>query len=73
LIKEGGGMSQHPGPLEGEDEFPGLPRIVFRHTKHKFGLVRKLIDRINELDPKPLTDVPPPTVLVGPATGGPLP
>lgn len=28
-----------------------LPRLVFTHTQHKFGLVRKLIDRINDCDP----------------------
>ncbi|MFG0305702.1 MAG: LOG family protein [Phycisphaerales bacterium JB040] len=26
-----------------------LPRLVFQHTRHKFGLVRKLIDRVNDL------------------------
>jgi uncharacterized protein (TIGR00730 family) len=51
LIKEGGAMTQSAGPLEGEDEHPNLPRLVFRHTRHKFGLVRRLIDRINELEP----------------------
>ncbi len=28
-----------------------LPRIVFTHTRHKFGLVRALIDRINTFEP----------------------
>ena len=27
-----------------------LPRIAFTHTRHKFGLVRALIDRINSFD-----------------------
>lgn len=52
LIKTGG-MTQHMGPLEGEDGFPELPRIAFHHTKYKYGMVRALIDRINDLDPAP--------------------
>ena len=71
LIKEGGSMSQVLQPLDGEDEHHGLPRLVFKHTKHKFGLIRRLIDRINDMEPAPTTDVPPPTLLVGPATPGP--
>ncbi|HCT44941.1 MAG: hypothetical protein CMJ35_15000 [Phycisphaerae bacterium] len=27
-----------------------LPRIAFTHTRHKYGLVRRLIDRINEFE-----------------------
>ncbi|MCE7974302.1 MAG: LOG family protein [Leptolyngbya sp. PLA1] len=52
LIKTGG-MTQHMGPLEGEEGLPHLPRIAFHHTKYKYGLVRALIDRINDLDPAP--------------------
>ena len=36
------------GPLPEEDDNLDLPRLVFPHTRHKFGLVRILIDRINE-------------------------
>jgi uncharacterized protein (TIGR00730 family) len=36
------------GPLPEEDDHLDLPRLVFPHTRHKFGLVRILIDRINE-------------------------
>lgn len=43
------------GPLGGEEEHPHLPRLVFHHTKRAYGLVRRLIDRINEL---PEEDVP---------------
>lgn len=43
-----GEMTQR-GPLDDEDEHPLLPRLVFHHTKRAYGLVRKLIDRINEL------------------------
>lgn len=34
--------------LPQEKEFPDLPRLVFTHTKKRFGLVRALIDAINE-------------------------
>ena len=36
--------------LEGESDYLDLPRLVFHHTRYKFGLVRKLIDRINECE-----------------------
>lgn len=50
LIK-GGGLTQFSGPVEGEKaEHPQLPRLVFRHTKHKYGLIRALIDRVNDLE-----------------------
>lgn len=49
LVKSG--KIRKSGPLEGEETCLDLPRIVFTHTRHKFGLVRSLIDRINELDP----------------------
>lgn len=38
------------GPLQGEDDNLHLPRLVFTHTRRDFGHVRRLIDRINELD-----------------------
>lgn len=34
-------------PLPGEKDHLDLPRVVFTHTRYKFGLVRALIDRIN--------------------------
>jgi len=37
------------GPYSTETDHLALPRIAFTHTRHKFGLVRRLIDRINEL------------------------
>jgi uncharacterized protein (TIGR00730 family) len=49
LVKEG--RMEQRGALEGETDYPDLPRLVFHHTRHKFGLVRKLIDRINECPP----------------------
>lgn len=47
LIKEGQ-ISQR-GPYDNETDARELPRLVFTHTKHKMGVVRKLIDRINEM------------------------
>lgn len=35
------------GPYEVEEDALELPRIAFTHTRSKFGVVRKLIDRIN--------------------------
>lgn len=49
LCKEG--TIRQTGALEGEDELPDLPRLVFHHTKSKFGVLRRLIDRINDCDP----------------------
>ncbi|MEX0876183.1 MAG: LOG family protein [Phycisphaerales bacterium] len=34
-----------------ERDHLSLPRIAFTHTRHKFGLVRALIDKINTFDP----------------------
>jgi len=53
LVRSGEMMQR--GPLEHEEEHPHLPRLVFHHTKRAYGLVRKLIDRINEL---PQEEVP---------------
>lgn len=39
------------GPLDWEETYLELPRIVFTHTRYHFGLVRALIDRINSFDP----------------------
>jgi uncharacterized protein (TIGR00730 family) len=49
LIKQGRMVQR--GPLEGETDHLSLPRLVFHHTRYKFGLVRKLIDRINDCEP----------------------
>lgn len=53
LVRDGTMVQR--GPLDVEVEFPHLPRLVFHHTKRAYGLVRKLIDRINDL---PEEDVP---------------
>ncbi|MEZ6318716.1 MAG: LOG family protein, partial [Phycisphaerales bacterium] len=39
------------GPYTAERDHRDLPRIAFTHTRHKFALVRRLIDRINDLTP----------------------
>jgi hypothetical protein len=54
LIKPVAGV---PGRLVQRGAFPmeqdhvDLPRLVFPHTRRGFGLIRKLIDRINECEP----------------------
>lgn len=35
-----------------EDDHLSLPRLSFPHTRYKFGLIRRLIDRINDCDPE---------------------
>ena len=47
LIKSG--TITQRGPFDAETDARELPRIVFHFTKHKFGVLRRLIDRINEL------------------------
>jgi uncharacterized protein (TIGR00730 family) len=54
LIKKNGDAPGHMvqrGPFEVEDDHLELPRLCFAHTRYKFGLVRRLIDRINECEP----------------------
>ncbi|MEL6329635.1 MAG: LOG family protein [Planctomycetota bacterium] len=47
LVKRGKIVQR--GPLELErGEHPELTRLVFEHTRYKFGLIRRLIDRIND-------------------------
>jgi uncharacterized protein (TIGR00730 family) len=38
-------------PYDVEDDHLDLPRLAFTHTRSRFGLVRRLIDRINECEP----------------------
>lgn len=49
-IVRAGRMVQR-GPLEAEDDHLNLPRLVFTHTRSRYGLLRRLIDRINECEP----------------------
>ena len=46
LLKDGR-IEQISGGLEGEKDHLELPRLAMLHTRHKFGRVRALIDRIN--------------------------
>jgi hypothetical protein len=48
ILVASGAITQR-GPYPSESDHLSLPRIAFTHTRHKFGLVRRLIDRINEL------------------------
>jgi len=45
LLKSG--SIRMSGPVGDETDHLELPRVVFAHTRHKFGMVRRLIDRIN--------------------------
>lgn len=47
LVKSGKMVMR--GPLASEDDHAELPRLVFTHTRRDFGVVRQLIDRINEI------------------------
>jgi uncharacterized protein (TIGR00730 family) len=49
LVKTG--RIEQRGAMEGETDYLELPRLVFHHTRYKFGLVRSLIDRVNECEP----------------------
>jgi hypothetical protein len=44
------GQIEQRGALPEESDHLDLPRIVFEHTRRRFGLVRHLIDQINALD-----------------------
>jgi uncharacterized protein (TIGR00730 family) len=48
LVKQG--RIERSGPGKGEVDHLDLPRIAFPHTRYSFGLVRRMIDRINEAD-----------------------
>jgi len=50
LVREGRIVQR--GPYEAEEEFLDLPRIAFTHTRRNIGLIRRLIDRINDFDPE---------------------
>jgi len=49
LVKSG--RIEQGGPLDVETDHLALPRLTFRHTRHHFGLVRRLIDRVNGFAP----------------------
>lgn len=45
LIKSG--KMEMSAPLPEETDYLELPRLIFRHTRQDFGILRKLIDQIN--------------------------
>lgn len=49
LVREG--RIEQREALPEEEDHLDLPRIVFTHTRRQYGLVRRLIDRINDLEP----------------------
>jgi len=49
LVKEGTIVQR--GALDLEDDHRDLPRLVFRHTRSRLGLLRRLIDEINLSEP----------------------
>jgi len=49
LLKSG--TMEIRGPLPQEEDHLDLPRLVFHHTRRNYGLIRLLIDRINDCDP----------------------
>ncbi len=51
LVKAGGTPMHQRGPFEVEDDHLDLPRLVFTHTRHAYGMIRQLIDAINDCDP----------------------
>ncbi|TVQ59977.1 MAG: TIGR00730 family Rossman fold protein [Phycisphaerales bacterium] len=49
IVREGKIVQR--GPYDAEVRFLDLPRLAFTHTRHHFGLLRLMIDRINSFDP----------------------
>ncbi len=49
IVREG--RIEQRGAYDVEKEHLELPRIVFTHTRHNFGLIRRLFDSINDFDP----------------------
>ena len=50
------GVLRTGGPLDGEEEHPDLPRLHFASKRRDFGILRQLIDAINDLDPNPAAE-----------------
>ncbi len=42
------GRIERSGPLRGETDHLEMPRIAFEHTRYRLGMVRRLIDRLND-------------------------
>jgi len=59
-LVESGSIVQR-GAFPAEREHRELPRLAFHHTRRQWGLVRRMIDRINAMDPaRPEADLDPP-------------
>lgn len=43
------GRMEQDGPLDGEDEFPELPRLVFEFNRKHYGGLRLMIDHLNRM------------------------
>ncbi|MAB72537.1 MAG: hypothetical protein CMJ54_08530 [Planctomycetaceae bacterium] len=50
------GVLRTGGPLDGEEEHLDLPRLHFASKRRDFGILRQLIDAVNDLDPTPAAD-----------------
>jgi uncharacterized protein (TIGR00730 family) len=48
LVKPGGSPMTLRGPYEVEDDHLHLPRLCFTHTRRDFGMLRRLIDAVNQ-------------------------
>lgn len=46
LVRSGSITQREAFPIE--DEYMDLPRLTFTHTRHHIGLLRRLIDRVND-------------------------
>ena len=46
-VLRAGGSIERSDPLTGETDHLELPRLIFPHNRHHFGLLRRLIDRLN--------------------------
>lgn len=53
ILVASGAIEQHPAAIEGETTFLDLPRIAFVHTRHGYGRLRMMIDRINQMGDEP--------------------
>ena len=57
-IVKSGAITQR-GPYEIEEEHLDLPRLAFTHNRRDFGVVRRLIDRVNEFQPADVSGLDP--------------
>lgn len=53
LVKSG--SIRQRGPYDVESELLDLPRVAFTHTRRHFGMIRRMVDRINQFELTPIT------------------